>query len=87
MNLSSLDDDIKKLHVSEFDIFCIVLRLVYSRTRFFINNNYTGDTSIKLLKNQDNAEQHPEVGFLTFESYSPATSALSIKNNGSHSKK
>ena len=41
---------------------------------------------LKLAKNQANAQQNPETGFLQFENYSCFSSTLLSKNNGTYPK-
>ena len=45
-------------------------------TLFFVNN-----TSLKLVKNQAKAKQHPQAEVLLFENYSLSSSILSSKNS------
>ena len=55
-------------------------------TRFLISNTSMSNARLKLAKNQANAQQNPETGFLQFENYSCFSSTLLSKNNGTYSK-
>ena len=55
-------------------------------TRVLISNPSMSNARLKLAKNQANAQQNPETGFLQFENYSCFSSTLLSKNNGTYSK-
>ena len=42
---------------------------------------------MRMAKNQENTNHHPEAELLLFENYSHSSSTLSSKNNGTYSKK
>ena len=55
-------------------------------TRVLISNTSMSNARLKLAKNQANALQNPETGFLQFENYSCFSSTLLSKNNRTYSK-
>ena len=50
------------------------------------SNTFISNTRLKLVKNQANAKQNPEVELLLFKNYSRSWSTLSFKNNSKFSK-
>ena len=55
-------------------------------TRFLISNTSMSNARLKFAKNQANAQQNSETGFLQFENYSCFSSTLLSKNNRTYSK-
>ena len=52
-----------------------------------MSNTFISSARMKLVKDQANAEQHPEAELLRFENYSHASFMLSSKNNRVYSEK
>ena len=55
--------------------------------RFFYKQHFISIATLKLVKNQANAKQHPEAELLLFENYSHSSSMLSFKDNSTYSNK
>ena len=55
--------------------------------RFFYKQHFISIATLKLVKNQANAKQHPETELLLFENYSHSSSTLSFKDNSTYSNK
>ena len=53
----------------------------------FISNIFISNTRLKLEKNQENAEKHPEAELLLFNNYSHPSFSLLSRNNRIYSKK
>ena len=70
--------------------FCLTLRQVWNRTyfseKYFFNTQAFFYKQHFYTQRQPNAKQQPKAELLTFENYSHSPSALSSKNNRTHSK-
>ena len=82
-DIDNTNHDLKKSH----DIDQVLSDLQSTTRFFFISNTFISNAKLKLLKNQANAQQHPEAELLLFENYSDSSPTLSSKKNGTYSKK
>ena len=74
----------KEMFNGKLHFLCSVWTVQYAS---FYYKQLISNVKMRMAKNQENTNHHPEAELLLFENYSHSSSTLSSKNNGTYSKK